>query len=185
MSGHFVSICCDGETCRCGQPASHKVSESIPFDDPVKAGQFLTRHPFTAYVCCSCFRDIMGDAVACDEQNEPQSGSLLGVLVPPMGFEVFRQVGPQVFAGDDAEVYQEAVAKIVSWGETKGIELENFSPMSYEEALIFCRHVHRVPKGVFSSKADGSLYHETVNAIEDGLKASQPELCEELGKKRS
>ena len=47
---HFVSATCGGETCRCGQPATHKVGEEIAFDEPVKQ-----RHNLTAYVCCMCF----------------------------------------------------------------------------------------------------------------------------------
>ena len=59
---HFVSSRCNGETCCCGAQATHKVGEEIPHDDPHKQ-----RHNFTAYVCCACFRRIMGDAVFCPE----------------------------------------------------------------------------------------------------------------------
>lgn len=55
----FVSVCCDGERCSlCGQFAEHKVEETIFPDDP-----FRGRHPFTAYICHSHFRQIMGKAV--------------------------------------------------------------------------------------------------------------------------
>lgn len=57
---HTISRCCKGETCRCGQPATHKVEENIFEDDP-----FPMRHPFTAYVCCECFGRIMGPASRC------------------------------------------------------------------------------------------------------------------------
>ena len=67
--GHFAIR---GGTCRCGEPASHKVEEVIFDEDPASATSALKRgllgqqrHEFTAYVCCRCFRAIMGDAVAC------------------------------------------------------------------------------------------------------------------------
>jgi hypothetical protein len=69
---HCVSQSCKGERCFCGQPATHKVEETI-FDDDESAWTSIpglsertpTRHPFTAYVCCKCFRRIMGPAVFC------------------------------------------------------------------------------------------------------------------------
>lgn len=81
MSGfwpHFVSASCGGVSCHICQdegkkvPSSHKVGEEIPHDDP-----FQARHNLTAYVCCACFRKIMGKAVPCDlgEKTVPhQSG---------------------------------------------------------------------------------------------------------------
>lgn len=51
----FVSGCCYGEACRCGQPATHKVEETIFHDDPLP-----NRHPYTAYVCGLHFAEIMG-----------------------------------------------------------------------------------------------------------------------------
>jgi len=55
-TGHPVSGTCKGEICRiCGQPATHKVGEEIPYDDP-----FPVRHNFTAYVCCEDFSVIFG-----------------------------------------------------------------------------------------------------------------------------
>jgi hypothetical protein len=53
----FVSGCCKGELCFCGEAASHKVEETIFFDDPLPQ-----RHPLTAYVCDKHFRHIMGPA---------------------------------------------------------------------------------------------------------------------------
>src|SRR5581483_1814288 len=55
-SNHPVSESCKGEKCRiCGQPATHKVGEEIPHDDP-----FPDRHNWTAYVCCEDFTVIFG-----------------------------------------------------------------------------------------------------------------------------
>jgi hypothetical protein len=66
---HFVSASCTGETCRCGRPATHKVGEEIPSDEPrdlIPGTAFMVqRHNFTAYVCCRCMRRIFGDAVFC------------------------------------------------------------------------------------------------------------------------
>lgn len=59
MTGSFVSGTCEGERCRCGAPAQHKVEESVAYDDP-----FPNRHPLTAYVCDLHFRAIMGPGVA-------------------------------------------------------------------------------------------------------------------------
>ena len=44
----------------CAEPATHKVGEEIPSDDPE-----LMRHNYTAYVCCKHFRLIFGSAVPC------------------------------------------------------------------------------------------------------------------------
>jgi len=53
---HFVSASCQGEMCQvCKLPATHKVGEEIPHDDPMPA-----RHNLTAYVCCAHFIEIMG-----------------------------------------------------------------------------------------------------------------------------
>lgn len=51
----FVSACCQGERCHCGEPAEHKVEETIFHDDPIQS-----RHPLTAYICHKHFREIMG-----------------------------------------------------------------------------------------------------------------------------
>lgn len=45
--------------CRCGEPATHKVGEEIPIDDPER------RHNFTVYVCCHHFAQLFGNAVFC------------------------------------------------------------------------------------------------------------------------
>ena len=59
---HFVSATCEGETCRCGKPATHKVGEEIPHDHPQQE-----RHNLTAYVCCACFTLLLGPATGCLE----------------------------------------------------------------------------------------------------------------------
>ncbi len=59
---HFVSASCGGEKCSmCGKDATHKVGEEIMHDDPNP-----NRHNYTAYVCCGCFRKILGPAVPCE-----------------------------------------------------------------------------------------------------------------------
>lgn len=80
---HFVSATCEGETCSmCGAPATHKVGEEIARDDPtawrdVLGHTLLTRHNFTAYVCCEHFRAIFGRAVPCMPANVEFSGGRL------------------------------------------------------------------------------------------------------------
>jgi hypothetical protein len=68
---HYVSKSCAGE--RCGPclrnngervPATHKVGEEIPFDDPLPM-----RHNLTQYVCCMHFTRIMGPAAPCKETH--------------------------------------------------------------------------------------------------------------------
>lgn len=55
-SKHFVSASCNGERCRiCKLPATHKLGEEIPHDDPLPA-----RHNLTAYICCAHFIEIVG-----------------------------------------------------------------------------------------------------------------------------
>lgn len=54
---HFVSGSCQGVRCACGQDATHKVGEEIAHDDPSQG----YRHNLTAYVCCQCFVNIVGD----------------------------------------------------------------------------------------------------------------------------
>lgn len=52
----FVSASCKGEVCTiCGQPATRKVAEEIPHDDPTRE----YRHGLTAYVCTNHFEMIM------------------------------------------------------------------------------------------------------------------------------
>lgn len=56
---HFVSKSCEGERCICGKPATHKVGEEIPHDDP-----FQARHNLTQYVCCRHFAKLFPAAKA-------------------------------------------------------------------------------------------------------------------------
>jgi len=66
---HFVSMYCDGRKCGiCLEAATHKVAEEVFDDDPDK-----NRHPLTSYVCCKCFRKIMGQAATCpaDATGQP------------------------------------------------------------------------------------------------------------------
>lgn len=68
----FVPASCRGEHCWCGAPASHKVEETIFFDDPISwintnawievpsVGRVLARHPLTSYICHEHFVQIMG-----------------------------------------------------------------------------------------------------------------------------
>lgn len=56
IGSSFVSACCEGEKCSvCGKDATHKLEETIFFDDPIQ-----TRHPLTAYVCDEHFKMIVG-----------------------------------------------------------------------------------------------------------------------------
>jgi hypothetical protein len=62
---HVMSKTCQGEICSvCHSPATHKVSEEIPFEDTIH------RHEFTAYVCCLHFRMIFGPRVFCQENHD-------------------------------------------------------------------------------------------------------------------
>lgn len=76
MIEHFISGACEGEICSiCGSPATHKVGEEIQGDDPawrdVLGHTLLTRHKYTAYVCCDHFIEIFGSAVLCAPSAEP------------------------------------------------------------------------------------------------------------------
>lgn len=76
---HFISDTCEGEICSfCGAPATHKVGEEIAGDDPawktVLGHTILTRHNYTAYVCCEHFRAIFGSAVPCVPPNAEVKG---------------------------------------------------------------------------------------------------------------
>jgi hypothetical protein len=53
----FISSCCEGKRCFCGEPATHKLEEAIALDDP-----HPRRHPLTSYVCHAHFRQVMGSA---------------------------------------------------------------------------------------------------------------------------
>jgi hypothetical protein len=56
MKEKFVSGTCQGEHCSiCGEPATNKIGEEIPFDDP-----YPMRHNLTAYVCHVHFDLIFG-----------------------------------------------------------------------------------------------------------------------------
>jgi hypothetical protein len=64
---HFISMTCQGETCgmchdldQMAVPATHKVGEEIPHDDP-----FQARHNLTCYVCCRHFVWVVGKAAPC------------------------------------------------------------------------------------------------------------------------
>lgn len=75
MMEHFISSACEGEICSlCGAPATHKVGEEIARDDlawkTVLGHTMLTRHNYTAYVCCDHFRAIFGSAVPCVPPND-------------------------------------------------------------------------------------------------------------------
>jgi hypothetical protein len=64
---HPQYAACQGEQCRCGDPAGHKVEESFLVEQlvPMSRGMRPPRHPYTAYVCCRCFRALFGPAVPC------------------------------------------------------------------------------------------------------------------------
>lgn len=57
---HFVSAAMQGWNCSCcGEPATHKVGEYIPHDDPQPI-----RHELTTTLCCVCYSIIMGPSAA-------------------------------------------------------------------------------------------------------------------------
>ena len=73
MSEHIVSVTCEGERCGhevvggyCGEPATHKVGEELPFEMKRSKGalslnEFIKiRHNLTMYVCCEHFGQILG-----------------------------------------------------------------------------------------------------------------------------
>jgi hypothetical protein len=90
---HFVSAACGGEICICGKPATHKLGEEIPHDEPcmscgetwryLNAGgkrevtdpgpcsspyhcyRGMYRHNLTRYVCCFHWTLILGAATGC------------------------------------------------------------------------------------------------------------------------
>jgi hypothetical protein len=58
VSHHYVPPGSQGERCRCGRQAMHKIAEDILQTD---SG---VRHPFTTYACCQCFSELMGLAAS-------------------------------------------------------------------------------------------------------------------------
>ena len=72
MFEHIVSVTCDGEHCGhevddgyCGKPATHKISEELPFEMRPRRALSLkafmqTRHNLTMYVCCEHFGQVFG-----------------------------------------------------------------------------------------------------------------------------
>lgn len=73
MGAHFISEVCKGQRCFCGRDATHRVREVILADDPVfegnrKPGDLYTDAPpiVSAFVCCECFRGIMGPNARCE-----------------------------------------------------------------------------------------------------------------------
>lgn len=60
----FVSGSCGGERCWCGEPATHKVEETIFHDDPLPH-----RHPLTSYVCHWHFVQMMGPAAQANDER--------------------------------------------------------------------------------------------------------------------
>lgn len=65
---HFISACCRGELCRqCKKPATHKVGEEHFLDDPRPV-----MHRLTAYLCCACFRSIMGACSMFEAIEKPE-----------------------------------------------------------------------------------------------------------------
>jgi hypothetical protein len=52
---HPVNVSYLYNNCKCGKFATHKVTEEYP--EPAKT---IDRHPFTTWMCCECFGDLMG-----------------------------------------------------------------------------------------------------------------------------
>lgn len=65
MTDPFVSKCCEGERCWCGESAEHKVKETVFSDDPLPH-----KHTLTAYLCHWHFREMMGPAANRPEDVE-------------------------------------------------------------------------------------------------------------------
>lgn len=73
--GHPVSECCEGECCAmCGEPATHKVGEEVPVDDPNPG-----RHGLVGYLCCAHFRMLFGPATPCRDGCQRCLGTRGGV----------------------------------------------------------------------------------------------------------
>lgn len=67
---HMVLLSCAGQSCgMCKAQATHKVEQDADEAEVVAMYNgkevYLPHHPFTQYVCCKCFRQIMGAAVQC------------------------------------------------------------------------------------------------------------------------
>ena len=63
---HYIPESAEGEKCGvCGCTAYHKVEEVLPdaafktLKEMVNATTIM-RHPFTTYLCCKCFSNVMG-----------------------------------------------------------------------------------------------------------------------------
>ena len=68
--GHLCLLSCAGQKCgMCPETATHKVGQ----DEDEAVAVFvhegkelrIPHHPLTQYVCCKCFRTIMGMIVQC------------------------------------------------------------------------------------------------------------------------
>lgn len=100
VMNHFVSKSAGGEKCVCGRPATHKLGEEIPFDEPCMScgetwryqnaggdreptaprtctnmyhySRGANRHNLTSYVCCLHWSIILGPATGCplDEKDK-------------------------------------------------------------------------------------------------------------------
>lgn len=67
---HYVPESSQGVTChKCRkEPAKHKVGEVMPSDIDWQSP--FNRHELTAYLCCSCFGELMGGLAVSSCQND-------------------------------------------------------------------------------------------------------------------
>lgn len=64
---HYIGRAMIGRKCSlCSEPASHKISEDIPPDDPA----IYCRPCHISFVCCEHFKKIMGPSVSCQPKHE-------------------------------------------------------------------------------------------------------------------
>jgi hypothetical protein len=64
---HLTRPSCIGERCvDCGADATHKIEEVLGFEPHI--------HPWTAYLCCTCFGRVMGPVVRKWCKNAPRPG---------------------------------------------------------------------------------------------------------------